>query len=128
MAFNFLVVDDSSTIRKIIQRCISHTEIPVENIYEAGDGEEALGVLKDKSVDIVLTDINMPKMTGLELLSAMKADDRWKNLPVLLITTEGRADTVVDAVNRGASGYVKKPFTAVDIQAKLAPLLNISAS
>ncbi len=123
MGFRFLVVDDSSTIRKIIGRCIQNTQIAVEDIQEAGDGEEALAHLRSKAVDVVLTDINMPKMSGLELLSAMKTDDALKHIPVLLITTEGRADTVVTAANSGAAGYVKKPFTAADIQTKLEPIL-----
>lgn len=123
MPYNILIVDDSSTIRKILTRCISHTKISVGTLYEAGDGEEALSILEQHPIHLVMTDINMPKMSGLELLSAMKAQEKWKSLPVLLITTEGRVDTVVDAANRGAAGYVKKPFTADDIQAKIEPLL-----
>ncbi len=123
MSYNILIVDDSSTIRKILTRCISHTKIAVGNLYEAADGQEALSILEQHPVHLVMTDINMPNMNGLELLSAMKAQEKWKSLPVLLITTEGRVDTVVDAANRGAAGYVKKPFTADDIQAKIEPLL-----
>jgi two-component system chemotaxis response regulator CheY len=121
--YNILIVDDSSTIRKIIIRCIGHTQIAVGKLFEAADGEEALNVLRENPIHLVLTDINMPKMSGLELLSRMKSEEQWKNLPVLLITTEGRVDTVLEAANKGAAGYVKKPFTAVDIQAKIEPLL-----
>ncbi len=121
--YNILVVDDSSTIRKIITRCISHTQIPVGTVFEAADGEEALTIMSDQKVHLVMTDINMPKMNGLELLAKLKANDKWKDLPVLLITTEGRVDTVLEAANKGAAGYVKKPFTAGDIQAKVEPLL-----
>jgi two-component system chemotaxis response regulator CheY len=123
MSYNILIVDDSSTIRKILTRCISHTKISVGTLFEAADGQEALSILEQHPIHLVMTDINMPKMNGLELLSAMKAQEKWKSLPVLLITTEGRVDTVVDAANRGAAGYVKKPFTADDIQAKIEPLL-----
>jgi len=121
--YNILVVDDSSTIRKIIARCISHTQIPVGSLFEASDGEEALAILNDQKIHLVMTDINMPKMNGLELLAKLKGNERWKDVPVLLITTEGRVDTVVEAANKGAAGYVKKPFTAGDIQAKVEPLL-----
>ena len=121
--YNILVVDDSSTIRKIIIRCINHTQIEVGTLFEAADGEEALAVLSEHTIHLVMTDINMPKMNGLELLSRLKAEDRWKDVPVLLITTEGRVDTVLEAANKGAAGYVKKPFTAGDIQAKIEPLL-----
>jgi two-component system chemotaxis response regulator CheY len=121
--YNILIVDDSSTIRKIIIRCINHTPIAVGTLFEAADGEEALNILKQQTIHLVLTDINMPKMNGLELLSRLKAEEKWKDLPVLLITTEGRVDTVLEAASRGAAGYVKKPFTASDIQAKIEPLL-----
>jgi len=123
MAYNLLIVDDSSVVRKIIRRSILNTQIPVGEIYEAGDGEEALAVLKQKSVDAVLTDLNMPKMTGRELLTAIKAEPQWKHLPVMLITTETRVEDVVDAVNKGAMGYIKKPFTPADIENQLFPFL-----
>ena len=121
--YNILIVDDSSTIRKIIIRCITHTQIEVGTLFEAADGEEALAILREQTIHLVLTDINMPKMNGLELLSKLKSEDQWKDVPVLLITTEGRVDTVLEAAHRGAAGYVKKPFTAGDIQAKIEPLL-----
>lgn len=121
--YNILIVDDSSTIRKIIIRCIGHTQIAVGSLFEAADGEEALAILKQQPIHLVMTDINMPKMNGLELLSRIKTDEQWKNVPVLLITTESCVETVLDAANKGAAGYVKKPFTAGDIQAKIEPLL-----
>jgi two-component system chemotaxis response regulator CheY len=121
--YNILIVDDSSTIRKIIIRCIGHTQIAVGSLFEAADGEEALAILKQQQIHLVMTDINMPKMNGLELLSKIKTDEQWKNVPVLLITTESCVETVLDAANKGAAGYVKKPFTAGDIQAKIEPLL-----
>jgi two-component system, chemotaxis family, chemotaxis protein CheY len=124
MGYNIMIVDDSSTLRKIIARCIKETQIAIDKLLEAGDGEEALNVLRGGDVDVLLTDINMPKMNGLELLKAVKSDDSLKHIPVLVISTEGRADTVIEAANLGASGYVKKPFTPTDIQAKLQPLLK----
>lgn len=125
---NILIVDDSSTIRKIIIRCIGHTQITVGSLFEAADGEEALKIMGEQNIHLVMTDINMPKMNGLELLSKLKAEAKWKDVPVLLITTEGRMDTVLEAANKGAAGYVKKPFTAGDIQAKIEPLLSVASA
>jgi len=124
MPLNILIVDDSSTLRKIIRRCITQTEIKFDNIYEASDGEEALGMLNQNSVDVVLSDINMPKMNGIELLSAIKREEKWKNTAVLMITTEARAETVLDAAQKGAVGYIKKPFTPSEIQDQLMPVLK----
>jgi len=124
MPYNLLIVDDSSVVRKIIRRTVLSTQIPIGEIYEAGDGEEALALLKEKPVDAVLTDLNMPKMTGRELLTAIKADPKLAHLPVMLITTETRVEDVVDAVNKGAMGYIKKPFTPADIENQLSPFLS----
>jgi two-component system, chemotaxis family, chemotaxis protein CheY len=124
MSYTILIADDSSTLRKIIIRCIQQTQLSVEKLVEAGDGEEALALLRANKIDLLLSDINMPKMSGLELLSAVKADPALKHIPVLLISTEGRVETVVEAANLGAAGYVKKPFTPAEIQAKLEPLLS----
>jgi len=124
MPLNILIVDDSSTLRKIIRRCVTQTEIKFDNIYEASDGEEALGLMGQNPVDIVLSDINMPKMNGIELLTAIKGDDKYKNTAVLMITTEARAETVLDAAQKGAVGYIKKPFTPSEIQDQLMPVLK----
>jgi two-component system chemotaxis response regulator CheY len=126
--YNILIVDDSSTIRKIIIRCIGHTQIAVGTLFEACDGEEALNIMRQQQIHLVMTDINMPKMNGLELLARLKSEDKWKEVPVLLISTEGRMETVLDAANKGAAGYVKKPFTAGDIQAKIEPLLSVATA
>ena len=124
MAFNILLVDDSSVVRKIIRRALLNTKFSIGEIYEAGDGLEALALLRQHPVDAVLTDLNMPKMSGRELMAAIKAEEQWKNLPVILITTETRVDNVVDAVNKGATGYIKKPFTPADIESQLLPILG----
>jgi two-component system chemotaxis response regulator CheY len=104
MGISALVVDDSSTIRKIVHRCLRQAELEIADVCEASNGEEALAMLAMRSVDIVLTDINMPGMDGLQLLSAIKQSEKWKTIPVLMITTEGNAEAVVDAVRRGAAG------------------------
>lgn len=124
MESDVLVVDDSAAIRKILQRVLRQTGMAIRTIHEAGDGEEALALLKAQRVSLVLTDINMPKMDGLQLLAAIKAEPDWHDLPVVMITTEGGETKVGEAVRLGARGYVRKPFTADQIKEKLAGLLE----
>lgn len=124
MESDVLIVDDSAAIRKILQRVLRQTGMAIRTIHEAGDGQEALNVLKGQHVDLVLTDINMPKMDGLQLLAAMKAAPEWQSLPVVMITTEGGEMKVGEAVRLGAAGYVRKPFTADQIKEKLAGILE----
>jgi two-component system chemotaxis response regulator CheY len=115
-----LIVDDSAAIRKILQRVLRQAEIPIGSVFEAGDGVEALSVLAAKSVGLILSDINMPNMDGLELLSKVKAHESWKKLPMVMVSTEGSQAKVLEAVGLGAAGYVRKPFTAEQIKEKLA--------
>jgi two-component system chemotaxis response regulator CheY len=114
-----LIVDDSAAIRKILRRVLQQAEIPLGEVYEAGDGAEAIEKLKSVKVNLVLSDINMPNMDGLQLLSQMKLHDEMKGLPVIMITTEGSQAKVMEAVQLGARGYVRKPFTAEQIKEKL---------
>lgn len=124
MESDVLVVDDSAAIRKILQRVLRQTGMAIRTIYEAGDGREALDVLNVQSVHLVLTDINMPKMDGLQLLAAIKSSASWQAIPVVMITTEGGEAKVGEAVRLGAAGYVRKPFTADQIKEKLAGFLE----
>ncbi len=124
MESNVLVVDDSAAIRKILQRVLRQTGMAICTIHEAGDGQEALAVLKARRIHLVLTDINMPKMDGLQLLAAIKAEPEWRGLPVVMITTEGGEAKVSEAVRLGAVGYVRKPFTADQIKEKLVGILE----
>ena len=124
MESDVLVVDDSAAIRKILQRVLRQTGMVIRTILEAGDGQQALDVLKGQSVHLVLTDINMPKMDGLQLLRALKAAPEWRSIPVVMITTEGGEAKVAEAVRLGASGYVRKPFTADQIKEKLVGFLE----
>ena len=118
-----LIVDDSAAIRKILQRVLRQTEIPIGTVYEAGDGVEALETLRRQAIGLVLSDINMPNMDGLEFLTKMRAEEVWCGIPVLMVSTEGTQAKVLEAVERGASGYVRKPFTAEQIQEKLVGLI-----
>lgn len=122
MALDVLIVDDSAAIRKILQRVMHQAEIPLGNVYEASDGQEAIDRLQSDSVGLVLSDINMPNMDGIEFLRHAKADERFKDLPIVMVTTEGSKAKVMEAVELGAAGYVKKPFTAEQIKEKLSGL------
>ena len=125
MESDVLVVDDSAAIRKILQRVLRQTGMAIRTIHEAGDGQEAVDLLGGgHHVDLVLTDINMPRMDGLQLLAALKAAPDWRNIPVVMITTEGGETKVAEAVKLGAAGYVRKPFTADQIKEKLAGILE----
>jgi len=108
---NVLIVDDSATMRKIIMRTIRQSGYSVDNVLEAGNGKEALEVIKDNKVDLVLTDINMPEMDGISFIEVLRALPETKNLPVLIISTEGAEDVVEKAKTLGVKGFVRKPFT-----------------
>ncbi len=123
MALDVLIVDDSAAIRKILQRVLRQTEMPIGSIYEAGDGIEALAMLEQQTVGLILSDINMPNMDGLEMLSKIKSMNAYKSVPVIMITTEGNQNKVMEAVSLGAAGYVRKPFTTEQIKEKLMGLV-----
>jgi len=123
MALDVLIVDDSAAIRKILHRVLLQTNLTLGKVHEASDGEEALDRMRSESVDLVLSDINMPRMDGLEFLKAVKANPAWQGIPVMMVTTEGSQDKVLQALKLGACGYVKKPFTPDQIKDKLAGLI-----
>ena len=123
MGKNVLLVDDSSTMRKIIGRSLRQAGIDFDNIYEAGDGLEALEVLEKESVDIVLSDINMPNMDGISFLREKSTRDAIKDIPVLMISTETGDDIIGEAKSLGAVGALKKPFTPDKVNEVLGPLL-----
>ena len=116
MESDVLVVDDSAAIRKILERLLRKSGLSIGTIFEAGDGQEALEVLKTRRVHLVLTDIAMPKMDGLQLLAALKASPQWSGLPVVMVVGEGGESKGVEAVKLGAAGYVRKPLTVDQIK------------
>jgi two-component system chemotaxis response regulator CheY len=124
MDSDILVVDDSAAIRKILTRVLRQTGMAIQTIHEAGDGQDALALMGQHRIDLVLSDINMPKMDGLQLLASIKASPQWRNIPVVMITTEGGETKVAEAVRLGAAGYVRKPFTADQIKEKLVGILE----
>jgi two-component system chemotaxis response regulator CheY len=118
-----LIVDDSAAIRKILQRVLRQADIPIGTVLEAGDGVEALAALAKQKVDLILSDINMPNMDGLELLGKLKGDPALKDVPIIMVSTEGSQTKVLEAVQLGAAGYVRKPFTPDQIKDKLTGLI-----
>ncbi len=118
---NILIVDDSSTMRKIISRSLRQAGLAVDEIFEAGDGIEGLNVLSGKSVDLILSDINMPNMDGLEFIKQARANG--VAVPIVMITTEGGEDIIKEAIASGAADSIKKPFTPDQLNQKLGGLL-----
>jgi two-component system chemotaxis response regulator CheY len=119
-----LVVDDSAAIRKILQRMLHQTGMGIHTIFEAGNGREALKILKTQEIGLILTDLNMPEMDGIQLLAVLKATPVWRDIPVVIITSEGGEAKVEEAARLGAAGYVRKPFTADQIKEKLLGILQ----
>lgn len=123
MGKSVLLVDDSSTMRKIIGRSLRQAGIDFDNIFEAADGLEALAVLEKEQVDIVLSDINMPNMDGISFLREKANRSAIKDIPVLMISTETGDDIIGEAKSLGALGAIKKPFTPDKVNEVLGPLL-----
>ncbi len=118
----FLVVDDFSTMRRIVRNLLK--ELGYVNVDEAEDGVAALQKLKGGMFQFVVTDWNMPNMTGIELLKAIRADAGLKQLPVLMITAEAKKENIIEAAQSGASGYIVKPFTAATLDEKLGKIFE----
>jgi two-component system, chemotaxis family, chemotaxis protein CheY len=119
-----LIVDDSSVMRKIVERSLRQAGLEIAQVKEAGNGAEALAEVQSSSFDLILSDINMPAMDGLEFLRNLAALPSAKNIPVVMITTEGSETRVVEALSVGAKGYIRKPFTPEQIKERITPLLG----
>ena len=123
MGKKVLIVDDSNTMRKIVTRSLRQAGLEFDVILEAADGQAALDVLSTETVDIILSDINMPNMDGIEFLRQKQANDKIKHIPVVMITTEAGSDILNEAMKLGAAGSIKKPFTPEQVQELLGNLL-----
>ena len=119
-----LIVDDSSVMRKIVERSLRQAGLSALVVYEAGSGTDGLELLKSKQVDLILSDINMPSMDGLEFLRQIRAQNLAPGVPVVMITTESSEEHVKQAILSGAQGYIRKPFTAEQVKERVLPLLN----
>ncbi|HZP13284.1 MAG TPA: chemotaxis response regulator CheY [Nevskiaceae bacterium] len=112
-----LIVDDFSTMRRIVKNALH--DLGYTNMTEADDGATALPLLKEGDFEFVVTDWNMPGMTGIDLLKAIRADAKLKSIPVLMVTAEAQRDQIVEAAKSGVNGYIIKPFTAATLKEKI---------
>jgi two-component system chemotaxis response regulator CheY len=124
MPIRALIVDDSSVMRKIVERSLAQAGIEMSQVFQAGNGAEALAVLKENRVDLILCDINMPVMDGLEFVKQLAGLENAKGVPVVMITTEGSEGHVVQALSAGARGYIRKPFTPDQVREHVLPVLE----
>lgn len=123
---SILIVDDSSVMRKIVERALRQAGLVLKNVFEAGHGVEALEILRKEKVALILSDINMPNMDGLEFLRQLRAQELANEVPVVMITTESSEDHVREALVAGAQGYIRKPFTAEQVKDRVLPLIGVA--
>jgi two-component system chemotaxis response regulator CheY len=116
MALNVLVVDDSATVRAVIIKTLEIAGIPVNELHQASDGEKALAILEGNWIDIIFADINMPVMTGIEMVEKMSEDGLLKTIPVVIVSTEGSSTRIEQLKAKGISAYIRKPFTPEQIK------------
>lgn len=119
-----LVVDDFSTMRRIVRNLLTELGFSGPLIQEADDGNNAMIMLKSQPFDMVVTDWNMPNMTGIDLLRAIRAEPSLKGMPVLMVTAENNRDQIIAAAQAGVNGYIVKPFTAATLQEKLTKIFE----
>ncbi len=117
-----LVVDDFSTMRRIVKNILR--QLGFNNIVEADDGTTGLGILQKEKIDLIISDWNMPKMTGLDLLKTVRSDDALKDIPFLMVTAEAQQENIIEAVKSGVSNYIVKPFTAETLGKKIEQVFN----
>jgi len=120
-----LIVDDSSVMRKIIERSLRQAGLEQAEVVEAGNGIEALAQVREGVFDLILSDVNMPAMDGIEFLRQLATIESTKSVPVVMVTTEGSESRVVEALSIGAKGYIRKPFTPDQIKERVIPLLGV---
>jgi len=123
MAFNILVADDSETMRAVVKKTVEMSGVPIGEFHEAANGKEAIAVLENNWIDVILSDINMPEMGGMELLQTVVANDDFKRIPLIFITTESSETRMEEAKRLGVAGYIKKPFVPETIKAILYEVL-----
>jgi two-component system, chemotaxis family, chemotaxis protein CheY len=120
-----LIVDDSSVMRKIVERSLRQAGLELSEVLEAANGAEGLTVLGEHRVDLILCDINMPVMDGIEFVRSLRSVPNASGIPVVMITTEGSESHVVQALSAGARGYIRKPFTSEQVKEHVLPVLEV---
>jgi len=126
MCNDILIVDDSKTIRSMVKRTVRMIGLDVGDLYEAANGIEALAKLREHEVAVMLVDINMPKMNGIQLLKRMKENDKLKDIPIVIASTEGSQKRIDQLRELGVAGYVRKPFQPEQLREVLIPLLGVT--
>ena len=124
MAINILVVDDSATVRAVIAKTLSLTGVEIGTLYEATNGKEALEVLAKNWIDLVFADLNMPVMTGVEMIDKMSADNMLKTIPVVIVSTDGSTTRIEELKAKGIRDFVRKPFTPEMIKKVLLDIVG----
>lgn len=124
MAINVLVVDDSETVRQVIAKTLHLANLPLNQIFMAANGKEALEVLAENWIDLVFSDINMPVMTGIELIEEMHKDEVMKAIPVIVVSTEGSQTRMEELRAKGVSAYIRKPFTPETLRKTVEEVLG----
>jgi len=126
MAYNVLIVDDSPAMRSFVRRVLELSGLDLGRCLQAGDGQEALNLLREESVDVVLTDINMPTMDGEQFVRRLEADEALRAIPVLVVSTDRTAGRVRQMITLGAKGYVTKPFMPETLREELERVLGVN--
>ncbi len=124
MCANILIVDDSPTMRRMIKKTLAMCGLAIGELFEASNGIEALAAMSQHDVAVALVDINMPVMNGVQLLNRMHADERIRDIPVIIASTEGSETRIRELMDNGARGYVRKPFHPEQIREVLLPFLE----
>ena len=111
MPYNVLVVDDSRVIRAVIKKTLGLAGVEINELHEAQNGKEALDILREKQIDLVFSDIHMPEMNGVEMIEKMASDGVLRDIPVIVVSSEGSKERMGEVLEKGARAYVRKPFT-----------------
>lgn len=128
MSFNILIVDDSGTMRGMIKRTLEISGLDIGQVFEAGNGIEALAQMSVNPVDVVLLDINMPVMNGIQFIERVRDDQRLRNIPVVIASTEGSEQRIAGLIEAGAKGFVRKPFRPEQLRDVLTPIVGGAAT
>lgn len=124
MGYTILLVDDSNVVKAVLMKILAASTLPIDQVFDAANGVEALKALNTNTIDLVITDINMPLMDGFELIERMRLDMMLKDIPVVVISTEGSLTRVSYLEEMGIRGYVRKPFSAEEIHAVMNEVLG----
>ena len=125
MSISVLVVDDSETVRAILAKTMRMADVPLKELYTASNGQEALDLLRSEWIDLVLTDINMPVMSGVQLIDHMSEDEILKSIPVVVVSTEGSKTRIDDLMTKGVRAYLRKPFTPEQFREVITEILGV---